>query len=89
MSNPTPPNQPSPIDAKNSQQNSRNFFGNSTQNIGNNNNSTKVNIFLTLFVVLALGGLAWWLVLGQNNNGQNTQSEEQQSAPISSPVKTP
>lgn len=91
MSNPNPQNQPSPKDEDKIRQTTGNVDGRNTQIVGNNNNSTNVNvfIFITFFVVLALGGLAWWLVFGQNNNGQNTQSGQQQSAPILSPGKTP
>jgi hypothetical protein len=64
--------------------------------VGNNEindtdtNTNSNNIFVPIFLIsiLALGGLAWALVVGVNKNGQNPQST-QQLQPTSLPTKQP
>ncbi|MDM9581112.1 hypothetical protein [Nostoc sp. GT001] len=75
--------------------NDRGSFGNSniTNSQVNNNGDGVVQVsigklVIPLIFVLALGGLAWALVFGQNNNGQNPQTGIE-SPSSASPSKNP
>lgn len=85
--NPNNPNERPPMQEAKSKRDvtqvGRDYTNNST-----NTNKNSFYLFISLFIVLALGGLAWALVLGVNNNGQNPQSE-QQSQPNQLPTTTP
>ena len=50
-----------------------------------NTNTTNMNFLISFFIigVLAMGGLAWAIYAGLNQNSSNTQSELQKASPNS------
>jgi phosphotransferase system glucose/maltose/N-acetylglucosamine-specific IIC component len=57
--------------------------GNVSQNAGNISNNTNINLLIPLFFVsiLALGGIAWAVVLGLNPTTTNQQIPQQEQQP--------
>lgn len=58
---------------------------NVTQVGGSSSNTVNFTIWLTLIGILALGGLAWGLVFGSNQDGLNPQSGQERSVPENNP----
>ncbi|MHC5762684.1 hypothetical protein [Nostoc sp.] len=53
---------------------------------GNYSNTVNINILLLLIGVIALGGLAWALVIGLNEGGQSPQSGQEKQILNTSPT---